>query len=436
LHSEEFNGSDGFCIERPEGNYSLPGKRISFNREDVMETSDRFSPIDSLNHSSPATNIWASLSHDRDHHMTTPNAPQAPHQLSKASPSLNHAAPLRLGLFMRHPNSLQTLSLLEQIPGIEIVGIAEQQGPDQKPVQEQEYHGEFRTPSTLLLNQTSPHVLLDLTGDPHTQTLGNRDQLTNAEIPGPYTTSLLEKIIEHKNRVERQMAQIEKLANIGTLASGILHDINNPLYVILGFSENLLEDNDSVAVRDQALEVLQATKRIIKMCQDLNLYARQRTSKECTTVDLTQQLEEAMKVARFSVGLENITVHRVFSAHPMILARPEEIVQIFVNLILNALQAMDGQGTLTLGAKSTDLKAIISIGDTGPGIPQEHMRKIFEPFYTTKPPGKGTGLGLHSVRSLVQQYGGKILIDSVVGEGTTFHLEFPLPPEPVPGQTA
>jgi signal transduction histidine kinase len=121
----------------------------------------------------------------------------------------------------------------------------------------------------------------------------------------------------------------------------------------------------------------------------------------------------------------------VYSAHPIILARAEEIVQIFVNLIINALQAMDGQGTLTLEVGRTELSATISIGDTGPGIPQEHMRKIFEPFYTTKPPGKGTGLGLHSVRSLVQQYGGQIHIHSLVGEGTTFHLEFPLPPESV-----
>jgi signal transduction histidine kinase len=244
----------------------------------------------------------------------------------------------------------------------------------------------------------------------------------------------LEKLVDHKDGVVQQIAHIEKLASIGTLVSGILHDINNPLYVILGFSENLLEENNSVAVRDQALEVFQATKRIIKMCQDLNLYARYRTPAECIPVDLTQQLEEAMKVARFSVGLENMTVIREYSARPIIQARPEDIVQIFVNLIINALQAMDGQGTLTLRAGRTDLMATISIGDTGPGIPQEHLRKIFEPFYTTKPPGKGTGLGLYSARSLIEAYQGQLCIHSVVGEGTTFCLEFPLPPESVSWQ--
>jgi len=396
-----------------------------------METSDELNAMYSLSPSFPAISAEARGFPDKDPHMATPTPHHNSHQLNKTSPSLKPGDPLRIALFISHPKSLQAVSLLEHIPGIEIVGIAEQQAPGQEPVREQKWHYPSGTPSTLLLNQISPHVLLDFTGDPQTQSLGNQFQLANTEIPGPYTASLFEKIVEHKHGLEQQMAQTEKLANIGTLASGILHDINNPLYVILGFSENLLEENNSVAVRDQAMEVLQATKRIIKMCQDLNLYARQSTPKEFTTVDLAQQLEEAMKVARFSVGLENILVARVYSAHPIILARAEEIVQIFVNLIINALQAMDGQGTLTLEVGRTDLSATISIGDTGPGIPQEHMRKIFEPFYTTKPPGKGTGLGLHSVRSLVQQYGGQIHIHSLVGEGTTFQLEFPLPPESV-----
>jgi signal transduction histidine kinase len=368
--------------------------------------------------------------------MVTPNTLQVSHQLNKASASLTPEDPIRIALSLNHSKDLHALSLFEQIPGIEIVGIATQQVTDQGPVQEQEWQDPLATPLTLPLNGTSPHVLLDFTGSPYPQALEDHSQLAITEIPGPYTASLLEKIVEHKIRLERQMAQIEKLANIGTLACEILHDINNPLYVILGFSENLLEEHLSVAARDQALEVFQATKRIIKICEELKFYVHQSEPKDCIPVNLTQQLEEAMKVARFAVGLENMTVIRAYSAHPIVLARPEEIVQIFVNLIINALQAMDGRGTLTLEADCTDCMATINIGDTGPGIPQEHMRKIFEPFYTTKPPGKGTGLGLHSVRSLVQQYGGQILIQSVVGEGATFHLEFPLSPESVLDQNA
>lgn len=396
-----------------------------------MKTFNRLNPTDSLSPSSTGKSLWAPLCHDNDHHVAPPHTPQPSHHLNKASPFLKPDDPLRIALLINNPQRCQAFSFLEHIPGIEIVGIADQQVPDQESVQGQECDDPLEPSSTLLLNQTSPHVLLDLTGAPRAQAQGNQFQSLKAEIPGPYTASLVEKIVEHNNGLEQQMAHIEKLANIGTLASGILHDINNPLYVILGFSENLLEEHHSQIVQDQALEVLQATKRIIRMCQDLNLYARQRTPEECTSIDLTQQLEEAMKVARFSVGLENMSIVRLYSAHPVILARAEQIVQIFVNLIMNALQAMDGHGTLTLGAGRTDLMATISIGDTGPGIPQEHLPKIFEPFFTTKPPGKGTGLGLHSVRSLVRQYGGRIFVQSVMGGGTTFHLEFPLPPEPV-----
>jgi two-component system, NtrC family, sensor kinase len=387
-----------------------------------METSNIFT-LDSW--SSPFTPC-NSDDHDSNHFMTVPKAPHAPCPLNDGMPSSISEDPLRLALCLPHSNNLQALSVLEHIPGIEIVGVENQGAHDQKSIRESNGQDSLESSSTMLLHQTLPHVLLDFTSDLHTQSLTNQKQLGNTEIPGPYTASLVKKIVEHKHGLERQIAQIEKLANIGTLASGILHDINNPLYVVLGFSEILLEDNNSVAVKEQALEVFQATKRIIKMCEDLNSYARQHTPAEWIPVDLTVQLEEAMKVARFSVGLENMKIDRAYSTHPVIQARPEEIVQIFVNLIINALQAMDGQGTLTLGTGCTDLMATVSIGDTGPGIPQELMRKIFEPFYTTKPPGKGTGLGLHSVRSLVQKYGGQILIHSAVGEGSTFHLEFPV----------
>lgn len=401
-----------------------------------MEPSNQPNQPSSLSPFLPDTGAWGSKFPQRDHDMNISDTPQTAYQVNKASPSLQPGDPVRIALLINKLKSLEAVSLLEQIPGIEVVGVAKHQLSDQEPLQGSESHFPFGTPSTLLLQHTAPHVLLDFTGVSLTHPLGDHDQLANTEIPGPYTASLLEKLVEHQRGAERQMAQIEKLASIGTLASGILHDINNPLYVILGFSEMLLEEHHSPEVRDQAMEVLQATKRIIKMCEDLNLYARQSTPKETVQVNLTQQLEEAMKVARFSVGLENITVVRTYAAHPIVLARPEEIVQIFVNLVVNALQAMNGHGTLTLGAKSSDLKATISIGDTGPGISQENMRKIFEPFFTTKPPGKGTGLGLYSVRSLVQQYGGQIFIHSVVGEGTTFHLEFPLLPDPVPCKTA
>jgi len=321
------------------------------------------------------------------------------------------------------------MSLLERLPGVAMVGITDPRHRRQKEAQPHELRcGCFPCPESFL-KQTSPHILLNFTDEPIITTWTHQPGVPNIEIPDHHTTTLLEKFIQDKSGREQQISQIDKLTNIGTLTSGILHDINNPMYVILGFAENLLEEMDPISVKEQASEVLQAAKRIITICKDLNVYAHQNSLKEGVTVVLTQQLEEAMKVAKFASGLENINVVRDYSANPAILARSEEIVQIFVNLIINALQAMDGHGTLTLGASCTDQMATISIGDTGPGISPETMDKIFEAFYTTKPPGKGTGLGLHSVRSLIRQLGGDIEVHSTLGQGTTFQLHFPLPLE-------
>ena len=354
--------------------------------------------------------------------------PASLHSMGNA-PSSTPDSSIRIALLGCNQMSHLSMSLLEHLPGVEMVGITDQRHGEQGEIRQHELQcGCCPCPETFL-KKTSPHILLNLTGKPALPAWVNRHGESDMEIPGQHTTTLLETFIQDKSGIEQQMAQIDKLTNIGTLTSGILHDINNPMYVILGFSENLLEEMDPVAVQEQAAEVLQAAKRIITICKDLNLYAHQNSLKECVTVVLTQHLEEAMKVAKFASGLENMTVVRHYSANPTILARSEEIVQIFVNLIINALQAMDGHGTLTLGASCTDQIATISIGDTGPGIPPETMDKIFEPFYTTKPPGKGTGLGLHSVRSLIKQLGGEIQIQSAVGKGTTFHLNFPLPPE-------
>jgi len=391
-----------------------------------MNTFETYDSIISAGTSSKSEQAQLPIAHSLENLMEPPTPNPAPLHSTETTPPSTPDDSLRIALLGCNERSHLTMSLLEHIQGVKIVGITDPSHGEQEEARKHELRcGCCPCPETLL-NQTSPHILLNLTGEPALPTWANRYGVWNLEIPGQHTTTLLEKFIEHKSGLEQQMAQIEKLANIGTLASGIIHDINNPMYVILGFSENLLEEMDPLAVQEQASEVLQAAKRIITMCKELNLYAHHNTPKECVPVNLTQQLEEAMKVAKFASGLENMKIVRDYSANPVILARPEAIVQICVNLIINALQAMNGQGTLTLGARSTDQVVSISIGDTGPGIPPEKMDKIFEPFYTTKPPGQGTGLGLHSVRALVQEYEGQVLIQSTVGQGTTFHLEFPL----------
>ncbi|MEX2491566.1 MAG: HAMP domain-containing sensor histidine kinase [Nitrospirales bacterium] len=401
-----------------------------------MKPFETFDPPNLAEASFKTEQAQLSTAHSLENLMKLPDPPSAPLHSKGNAPSPTQDDSLRIALLGCNQRSHLTRSLLEHIPGVEIVGITDPRHWEQKGIQQHEIRcGCYPCPETLL-KKTSPHILLNFTNEAAPVPLANQGCTPDMEIPGQHTTTLLEKFIQDKSVLDQQMTQIEKMTSIGTLASGIIHDINNPMYVILGFAENLLEEKDLMAVQEQATEVLQAARRIITICKDLNFYAHQQTPKECVTVILTQQLEEAMKVAKFATGLENMTVVRAYSANPTILARSEEIVQIFVNLIINALQAMDGHGILTLGASCTDQRAIISIGDTGTGIPPGIMDKVFEPFYTTKPPGKGTGLGLHSVQSLVKKLGGEIQVQSTVGKGTTFQLHFPLPSTPNVGQPA
>jgi signal transduction histidine kinase len=136
-------------------------------------------------------------------------------------------------------------------------------------------------------------------------------------------------------------------------------------------------------------------------------------------------LEEALKIARFATKFQEITVHKHCQGGLAVSAKPEEIFQVFVNLLTNAIHAMEGKGSLTLSTEQGDGHVQISITDTGCGISSEHLQKIFDPFFTTKAVGKGTGLGLYNVRTLVRKYQGELKVESEVGKGTKVILKFP-----------
>ncbi|RMH06492.1 MAG: GHKL domain-containing protein, partial [Nitrospirae bacterium] len=276
-----------------------------------------------------------------------------------------------------------------------------------------------------LITSQDAQLIVDVTGDPEVKTLTAQYKPPNSEVLGGAASQLLWNIVQHESQIQRQLAQTEKLAGIGTFASGIAHDINNPLYVILGFAETLLEETELEKIRDAAQEIILAAKRIHTICRDLTQYARSASPYSTTLVELNSKLDEALKIARYATMLQDLAVVKQYHPNPVICAKPEEILQVFVNLLTNAIQAMDGRGTLTLSTESRDGFVAVSIQDTGCGIPEDDLEKIFEPFFTTKPPGMGTGLGLHSVKSIVTKYHGHISVNSEVGKGTTFRIEFP-----------
>ena len=168
------------------------------------------------------------------------------------------------------------------------------------------------------------------------------------------------------------------------------------------------------------------SRRIATIVKDLNVYAHKNSAQALCDIDVNHIIEEAIKMARRACVLDEVKIQTEFSALPRLQGNPDELLQVFVNLVTNAVQAMEGQGTLTVSTSSVNGSVRAIVKDDGPGIPQHLLGKIFDPFFTTKEQGKGTGLGLHIVRDIVIRSGGRITVDSAPGKGAAFTLELPV----------
>jgi len=237
---------------------------------------------------------------------------------------------------------------------------------------------------------------------------------------------LIMKDITEEKRLLDKLTQAEKLSGLGTLAAGIAHEMNNPLYSIMGFTEAILEEKQISKIQPLAQKVLDRSKHMASVILNLSGYTRTNEKDSLKEVDVNQKIEAAVEMALMASYTDDITVEKNFGSVPGILAKPEEIQQVFLNIISNAVQAMQGKGTLTLSSRQDHGFIVVQIQDTGPGISPEHITKVFDPFFTTKGQGEGTGLGLNIVHRVVSQYGGNIKIESEPGEGTTFVISFPI----------
>jgi signal transduction histidine kinase len=241
---------------------------------------------------------------------------------------------------------------------------------------------------------------------------------------------LLWELVRHEANLQTELFHAEKLAGIGSYAAGIAHDINNPLQLIMGLAENLTEETDVKTVHAQAREIIEAVRRTSAICRDLTQYARKTSARDETIVCLNNRLDEALKIARYAVSFHDISIQKEYEEGAATRGNPDEILHILVNLITNAVQAMEqGGGTLTLTTEQLADGVIIRIADTGCGMGPAVLDQIFEPFFTTKAPGKGTGLGLYNVKTIVTKMRGKIDVVSRVDHGTTFTITLPLTPE-------
>ena len=323
------------------------------------------------------------------------------------------------------------LELLHQIPDVDIVGIADTNphAPGLQRARDLNIQVSDQVPD--LVGSHGVNLIMDVTGDPDMVETILSHKTPAAEVLNGATAKLLWTLIQHESKLETELFHAEKLAGLGSFAAGIAHDINNPLQLILGLAENLAQEQDLNAIHEQAGEIIEAVKRTSAICRDLTGYARRNVANEDTAVNVNVKLDEALKIARYAVTLQDITIVKQYESNVLVKGNPDELLHVFVNLITNAVQAMSEGGTLTLRTEQDQGTVIVTVTDTGCGIPRESLSKIFDPLYTTKPAGKGTGLGLYNVMSVVSKMHGHVIVDSEVGRGTAFRIEFSPTSKPI-----
>ncbi len=234
------------------------------------------------------------------------------------------------------------------------------------------------------------------------------------------------KDITDEQRLQEQLIQSEKLAGIGILASGITHEINNPLSGIMGMAELALEEEDPSKKREYLEDILKCAQKISDIVKGLRSYSRAAKKEELSLVDLNEVLEESWKMVRLAIKGPPIELIKEFQPVEKIQANMGEIQQVFTNLITNAFQAMNGNGgTLRLATQSLKDSIQVKVSDNGIGIPQKYLNQIFDPFFTTKKVGEGTGLGLNIVYRIITKHQGTIDVESKEQVGTTFTIKFP-----------
>ncbi|RMG59692.1 MAG: two-component sensor histidine kinase, partial [Deltaproteobacteria bacterium] len=274
------------------------------------------------------------------------------------------------------------------------------------------------------------------------------------------TVSALKRANEELTRSRQQLIRVEKLATVGRLASGIAHEVGNPLASIKGYAEYLLDSSELTEEQRECLErLLKESVRIEGILKGLLQHSRGKVEGPGET-DVNRLVEDILSALSYRKLSERVEVVTRFSPVPPALIDEDRLRQVLLNVILNAFESMPDGGRLTVRTffreveepspprrRRTDPpdadftlmrkgatrvlpdtskgRVVIEVEDTGGGIPEEDLEKIFDPFYTTKEPGKGTGLGLSISSAILDSYDGFIEVESRVGEGSLFRIVLP-----------
>ena len=256
---------------------------------------------------------------------------------------------------------------------------------------------------------------------------------SNGELIG--TLGIGKDFTEFK-RIERQLQQSEKLATVGELAAGVAHEVGTPLNVILGTAEYLMMEMEGDGPKIEELKVIiSQAEHITKLIHQLLNFSRY-NKPEFKSIDINSLIRDTLKLTDLQIVKEKIKVNTDLQSDiPSIIGDDNQLLQVFINIIVNAVHAMSQGGTLTISTeldKSPSLASNnngfvnIRLSDTGCGIHPQNIQKIFDPFFTTKDIDKGTGLGLTVSHRIVEDHGGAISVESRVSKGTCFTVRLPI----------
>ncbi len=232
--------------------------------------------------------------------------------------------------------------------------------------------------------------------------------------------------------LESQVRHAERLATLGQLAAGVVHELNNPLTSIAIYSDFLhakwAREAHAAEDREKLQRIREAADRVLRFSRDLVSYARPATDERASPLDLHDALEQSLAFCEHVLADAGVEVERrLAEVRTQVLGVASQLHQVFINLVTNACHAMPrGEGRLVVESEARDGRVHVRLRDNGAGIPDEHLDRIFEPFFSTKHAGEGTGLGLSIARRIVDHHGGELRATSELGVGTTFELVLPL----------
>jgi two-component system NtrC family sensor kinase len=267
--------------------------------------------------------------------------------------------------------------------------------------------------------------------------LGGIGIITMAFILSRRMVSRIARADGEKQMMNEQVVETGKLASVGELAAGIAHEINNPVAIMVeeaGWIQDILEDeefqeSENLNEFTRALEQIRTQGRRCKEITHKLLHFARKTDSRIQEVQINDLIEELVELSAQKAKYSNVTINTVLQKDlPPLQVSETEVQQVFLNLINNALDAMEKKGgVIDVTTLMEGDYIAVQVADNGPGIPEANLARVFDPFFTTKPVGKGTGLGLSICYGIIKKMGGEIDVHSVMGVGTTFRVMIPLP---------